>query len=184
MIGKKTRLRPIEKEDLTRYVKWLSDPDVRDGLGNFMPVSYGQEERWYERNVNEGPTQAWAIDAQPIDMAMGPWQHIGSAGFHDIVWRNRAAELGILIGDKAYWDKGYGEDAVRSLVDWGFNTLNLNRVALRVFDYNARAIRCYQKVGFREEGRLRQEHFHNGRYCDTVLMSILSGEWPGGAAAG
>ncbi|MGH2521035.1 MAG: GNAT family N-acetyltransferase [Anaerolineales bacterium] len=177
ILGQRIRLRPIEKDDLPRFVKWFSDPEVRAHLDQYLPLSQVQEERWYERNLNAGSEQAWAIDAQPADMAVGPWVHIGSCGFHSIDWRNRSGEVGIVIGAADYWNRGYGTDSMQTLVAWGFYTLNLNRVHLRVYADNARAIRCYEKVGFVLEGRLRQDNFAHGAYRDTLMMAVLRGDW-------
>ncbi len=177
ILGQRVRLRPVEKDDLPRYVKWFSDPDVRTNLDQYAPISQGQEEKWYERNLTAGDAQAWAIDAQPADMAVGPWVHIGGCGFHSIDSRNRHAELGIFIGARDYWNRGYGTDAVQTLVGWGFYTLNLHRVFLRVFADNGRAIRAYEKAGFVPEGRLRQDNFSAGAYRDTLLMGLLRSEW-------
>ena len=85
--------------------------------------------------------------------------------------------MGIVIGDKAQWGKGYGTDTMRTLVGWGFGELNLHRIALQVYDDNARAVHCYEKVGFKTEGRLRESNFHNGRYRDTLIMALLRAEW-------
>ena len=177
MIGRRVRLRPVEKDDLPRFVKWFADPEVRTNLAMYMPLSQTQEERWYDRNLNAGDTQTWAIDTQPADMAIGPWVHIGGCGYHNIDWRNHWGEVGISIGAMDYWNRGYGTDAMQTLVAWGFYTLNLNRVQLRVYADNVRAIRCYEKVGFTLEGRLRQENFSNGAYRDTLLMAVLRSDW-------
>ncbi len=176
-LGERVRLRPIEKDDLPRFVKWFADPEFRSHLSTALPFSLGQEEKWYERNLAAGESQAWAVDAQPADMAVGPWVHIGSAGLHRINWRDRWAELGIGIGAHDYWNRGYGTDAVLTLLAYGFDTLNLNRIMLRVFADNARAIRCYEKAGFQLEGRLRQDNFANGVYRDTLLMAVLRDDW-------
>lgn len=177
--GERVRLRPVEKDDLPRYVKWFQDPQVREGLTIFMPLSQGQEEKWFQNHLDGFPanraTQPLAIDT-PADDGEG-WVHIGSCGFHDIDWRARKAEFGIVIGDKAYWNKGLGTDAVRTLVRFGFDDLNLNRIWLRVFDHNTRAIRTYEKVGFIKEGVWRQDVFKHGKYHDTILMGILREEF-------
>ncbi|MCC7361013.1 MAG: GNAT family N-acetyltransferase [Anaerolineales bacterium] len=177
ILGQRVRLRPVEKDDLPRYVKWFADPDVRVNLALHLPVSQAQEEKWYERNLQAGDAQAWAIDAQPADMAVGPWVHIGGCGFHNIEWRHHNAELGIVIGARDYWNRGYGTDAVQTLVAFGFFTLNLHRIFLRVYADNGRAIRAYEKAGFVHEGRLRQDNFSNGAYRDTLLMGALRSEW-------
>ena len=102
---------------------------------------------------------------------------IGNSGFFNIDWRNRGAELGIVIGDKAYWNKGYGTEVMRLLLHHGFTTLNLHRIFLRVFEGNPRAIRAYEKAGFVHEGRMRQAEFRDGKYLDVLLMSVLRPEW-------
>ncbi len=93
-----------------------------------------------------------------------------------ISWCRRAS-FGILIGDKAAWGKGYGSEATRLMLRHAFETLNLNRVWLHVYEYNQRGIRAYEKVGFRREGVLRQDTFRDGRYWDTIAMAVLREEW-------
>lgn len=182
ILGQRIRLRPIEKEDLPRYVKWLSDPELRSYTDTYLPLGQTQEERWFDRNAGAGSEQTWAIDAQPLD-GVGPYVHIGSCGYHDIDWRNRVGEAGIIIGARDYWGKGYGTDAMQTLVAWGFYTLNLNRVQLRVYADNERAIRSYQKVGFQIEGRLRQGNFYHGSYRDVLYMGVLREDWAQATAA-
>ena len=82
-----------------------------------------------------------------------------------------------MIGDKSCWGQGYGTEAMQLLLEHAFNTLNLNRVDLHVYDDNQRAIEMYKRVGFVEEGRLRDYHFREGKYFDTLIMSILRDEW-------
>jgi RimJ/RimL family protein N-acetyltransferase len=183
LLGQRVRLRPIEKDDVPRFVKWLADEEIRSFLSQHLPFSLVQEERWYEENLKAREEQAWAIDAQPEGAGLEPWEHIGSCGFFNLNWRCRRAEAGILIGAREHWGEGYGTDALRTLVHWGFYTLNLNRIYLRVFQDNARAVRCYQKVGFVEEGCLRQDDYRNGAYRDTLLMSMLRPEWDSQVAA-
>src|SRR5262249_38238823 len=104
-------------------------------------------------------------------------QLIGTAGLHQIDHRTRQAAFGISLGDKAAWGHGYGTEVTRLVVGHAFETLNLNRVWLHVFEYNPRAAHVYEKVGFRHEGRLRQSAFRDGRYWDTLVMGILRSEW-------
>src|SRR5207245_2612552 len=104
-------------------------------------------------------------------------QPIGVAGLRDIDFKNRRAEFGISIGDRAAWGQGYGTEATQLIVNYAFGRLNLQRVYLHVLEYNERAVRCYLKVGFRKEGTLRQDHYHDGRYWDSHVMGILRHEW-------
>lgn len=172
--GQRIRLRRVERKDLDNFVEWLNDPEARAGIRLYLPMSRTEEEIWFEatleRDVRERP---FSVDVQQDD----DWVHVGSCGYFDFDDRSRCAELGIMIGDSSYWGQGIGRDAMLTLLRHGFETLNLNRVFLRTYQYNERALRLYQGLGFTEEGRLRQDRYHQGRYWDTILMGLLRDEW-------
>lgn len=173
IVGGKVRLRPIKREDLPCYVEWFADPEVRRYLAVYMPFSLTQEERWYEglqERLERGDDVLLAIET-----AEGV--HIGNVGLHSINWKDRSTELGIVIGEKAYWNQGYGTDAIRTLLGLAFREMNLHRVFLRTDVDNARGIRCYEKAGFRREGTLREAVFKEGAYYDQYMMSILQTEF-------
>jgi RimJ/RimL family protein N-acetyltransferase len=174
IVGKRVRLRAAEQEDLPRFVAWLNDPEVREGLSLVLPFSLREEQDWFEEMVKGPPAQHVLV----IEIREGEaWVPVGTCGFHVIDWRNSFAELGLAIGDKAYWDQGYGTEVVRLLLRHGFHTLNLHRIFLRVYANNTRAIRSYEKAGFVHEGRLRQSEFKHGEYVDVLIMSVLRPEW-------
>ena len=173
IVGECVRLRPVEREDLPRFVTWFGDKEVRRHLTLYLPFSMAQEERWFEGLLDRLEKQQAVLLA--IETADGV--HIGNIGLHAIDWKNRSAELGIAIGEKDYWDRGYGTDAIRTLLDLAFGEMNLHRVALRVDADNARGIRCYEKAGFCREGTLRDQVFREGRYHDQHVMSILQSEF-------
>ena len=104
-------------------------------------------------------------------------QIIGNCAIQDINSQNRACSCGIAIGEKEYQSKGYGTEAMEMLVAYGFNTLNMNRIELTVYEFNSRAYKSYQKVGFVEEGRKRQARYHNGNYYNEIIMGILREDW-------
>ncbi|MEZ4572168.1 MAG: GNAT family protein [Thermomicrobiales bacterium] len=104
---------------------------------------------------------------------------IGQCGLHNFNETSRTAELGIGIGDKDYWGRGYGREAVNLLVEYAFRYRNFRRVWLWVHADNERAIRAYLACGFVEEGRLREHMYSNGRYVDAVYMGILRAERSG-----
>lgn len=178
--GERIRLRAVEKADLPMFVAWLNDPEVQQGIILHSPLSQTEEENWYERMLaRPADEHVMAIEVRLPD-ATGEepkWKLVGSLAFENIDWRIAAAEFGIVIGDKSYWDHGYGTEAVRLLVKHGFETLNLNRIYLHVFEINSRAIRAYEKAGFTIEGRERQAEFRNGRYIDVLRMSLLKAEF-------
>jgi UDP-4-amino-4,6-dideoxy-N-acetyl-beta-L-altrosamine N-acetyltransferase len=167
--GRITRLRRIEREDIPTFVRWFGDPDVREFLLLNRPISMAEEEQWFARQLQSRDSEVFAIETTD-------GVHIGNTGLHDINWLHRNAEMGIVIGEKQYWGKGYGSDAARVLLRFAFDEMNLHRVQLTVYEDNVRAIRAYEKCGFRQEGRLRDAIFRKGRYYDMLLMSILSDE--------
>jgi len=181
IVGERVRLRAPSREDLPRFVAWLNDPEVREGLALYFPLSLDYEEKWYE-NMLEAP-----VDERPLVLELRndeAWIPVGNCGFNNIDWRNRSSELGIFIGEKSYWNQGYGAETMRLLLKHGFETLNLNRIFLRVFSSNTRAIRSYEKTGFIQEGRMRQAEFRQGTYMDVILMSVLRSEWDGAQSSG
>ena len=174
IVGKPIRLRAIEREDLPSFVQWLNDPEVREGLAAYLPMSMAREERWFEDMLKRPPEeQPFAMDVNIQEN----WVLIGSIGFRDFNWVARKAEIGIMIGDKSHWNKGYGTEAMRLMLQHGFETLNLHRIYLKVFANNPRAVRSYEKAGFVLEGRLREAHYAHGAYIDDLIMSMLRPEW-------
>jgi len=172
--GNRVRLRALEKTDLPMLVNWLNDPEVIEFLTFNQPLSLVQEENWFQKVLSGSPDEIpLGIEAN----VEGNWQLIGDTGFHSIHWVNRAAEIGILIGNKDFWNKGYGREALQLMVRHAFDHLNLNRVFLRVLANHARGIASYRHAGFVEEGRMRQAVFKNGRYIDVLFMSIIRQEW-------
>jgi len=171
--GERVTLRAIEREDIPRFLRWLNDPEVTRYLTISMPLSREEEERWFEQQLGDRNRKVLAIETES-------GEHIGNISLEDIDWKNRRATLGIVIGEKERWGQGYGTDAIRTLLRFAFEELNLNRVQLDVFDFNERARRCYRRCGFREEGILRQAHYTEGRYHDVVRMAILRSDWESG----
>lgn len=168
-------LRPLASSDLRRCVKWFSDPQIIRFLGRSKPVTLAEEERWfrdYERRADE---QIFAIEVER--------RHIGNLGLHRIDRVHRKAEIGIVIGEPSAWSKGYGTEAMRVALRYAFDALSLNKISLEVLEYNARAIRTYEKVGFQREGVHREDVYKDGRFVDIVRMSILARELRDGAAA-
>ena len=169
--GQKVTLRAISKADIPIFVRWFNDPEVTQYLaGHMMPMSTESEERWFERQMAEG-------DGWPLTIETADGVTIGNISLMHRDKLNRHAELGLVIGEKEYWSQGYGMDAIRTLLRYAFEELNLHRVYLRVHSFNPRAIRCYEKAGFLHEGRLRQAIYRHGAYHDELLMGILREEF-------
>lgn len=170
IISERMRLRSAEREDIPNFLKWINDPEVVEFLEQFAAYNRDMEEAWFD-NMLKGP----AIEhARVIEIRQdGEWIPIGNISFMKYHQFNRSAEIGIMIGEKDQWNKGYGTEAMRLMCDYGFNSLNLHRIFLRVFEGNERGKQAYKKAGFIHEGTMRQAHFRDGRYWDVDLMSII-----------
>ncbi len=172
--GKLIRLRAIEPEDAERMTAWMNDREVTRFLGSGLyPISLLQERTWAENAARSNSFENVHLAIETKDTG----EHIGNCGLHHTSAEHRKATLGIVIGQKAFWSKGNGTDAVRALLRLGFERMNLHRIELTVLGFNERAQACYRKCGFVEEGRFRQDRFVDGAYVDTVFMAILRAEW-------
>jgi RimJ/RimL family protein N-acetyltransferase len=169
--GELIRLRAREPEDEPLLYRWFNDPEVTEHLGVRYPLSHGQEHEFVERSSRIGYGYAsFGVET----LAEG--RLIGGTDLHQMSAEDRSAMLGIAIGDKAYWDGGYGTDTMRTVCRFGFETMNLHRIELEVYAPNERARHVYEKVGFRQEGIRRQARFQRGQYIDVVVMGLLAGE--------
>ncbi len=174
LYGKRIRLRADERSDLPQFVEWLNDPQVRRYLGMPAPISQDYEQQWFE-NMLKRPVEEHTLC---IEIQAGDgWRCIGNCGIFDINSRVRSAEVGLFIGDKSCWNMGYGTEVMRLLLRHAFETLNLNRIFLRVDAGNLGGIHAYLKAGFVQEATLRQAIFRDGKYCDDLVMSVLRSEW-------
>ncbi|MCK5525745.1 MAG: GNAT family N-acetyltransferase, partial [Candidatus Latescibacteria bacterium] len=136
-------------------------------------LNLGREREWIEQLYKDQSRVVFGIVLKTSDKL------IGSTGFEGIDWRSRRAGFGIAIGDKTQWSKGFGTEATKLVVRYGFDTLNLNRIFLHVFDHNPRAMRAYEKAGFVREGVLRQDRYIEGAYRGFIVMGILREERKG-----
>lgn len=174
LAGKKVRLRAYRREDLPLALEFINDPDVKTNLviGIPFPFKMEEEEKWYESISSDKPENySFAIET------LEEPRYIGGCGLNKIDWKNRVAQVGIFIGLELYRGQGYGTDAMRVLLRFIFDQMNMNKVRLEVFSFNARAIKSYEKCGFIKEGVMRQELFRDGKYHDIVTMGILRAEW-------
>lgn len=165
LVGEKCYLSPIDVNDAEKYTAWLNDLEVVNNLQtSSMQIELNGEKDFLSHLAKE---HNYAI----IDMATN--ELLGNLGLMDVNHINGSAEIGIFIGNKDYWGKGYGTEALGLLIDYAYQFLNLNNILLRVYEFNARAIASYKKVGFKEVGRVRKSLKRGQKYFDIVLMDIL-----------
>jgi RimJ/RimL family protein N-acetyltransferase len=170
LTGEKVYLSPVCADDWELYNKWGNDFEVTSNYGggtHVYPVVTGYanlQERARNRNT-------FTIVDKATDAV------IGECGFNDEDIENRYAKIGITIGEKDYWSKGYGQDAMRLLLDFGFNVRGYNSICLNVYEFNKRGIACYEKVGFKQQGVWRDCIKRGEKRYDCIYMDILASEY-------
>lgn len=172
------RLRALEEEDLPLFHEWWSDPELAHyQVSNVIRLNQEQTNtdlfrRWFkDASADAGFTIIHKSEARPI----------GFCNLWGATVKNRSADIAILI-DKPHWGQGLGTEALGLLVNYAFTEINLHRLQLSVHAYNARAIRAYEKVGFKAIGTQREAIFRAGRWHDVLLMDMLQSEHLEGAS--
>ena len=170
--GNLIRLLALDSErDAAKIASWGRDSDYQRLLDTSTAVRYNSKmvQNWYEKEGNS--RHDFVIQTLEGDVTIG---FIELGGFD---WAAGTAWVGIGIGEKDYRGKGYGTDAMKVLLAYAFTELNLHRVNLNVFDYNRRAIRSYEKAGFKYEGTERERIFRDDQRWDMINMGILRSDW-------
>jgi RimJ/RimL family protein N-acetyltransferase len=169
--GERIRLRALEDADLPDLVRWWREPEwtIHQQL-TIRPrpeADVAEQFRTWSANEGSGGNVGFCVTDRISGRLVG---HVTLYGAHLLT---RSATLTVMIGSE-HTGSGYGTDAVRTLVEYGFREMGLNRIQLHVFAFNARARATYRKVGFVEEGVLRETVFHDGAFHDEVVMSVLA----------
>ena len=169
--GQRIILRPLEKEDAALLQSWSNDPEIRAITGEVFATNRAQEEARFER-ISSDPSCAWFII-----VVKETGQAIGETGLLRMFHPWRTTDLSIILGEKSAWGKGYGTEAMHLMLDYAFGYLAFHRVSIGVVGFNERALRFYEKIGFRKEGVQRDGYYYNHRFSDFVMMSILEDEY-------
>jgi RimJ/RimL family protein N-acetyltransferase len=167
------RLRPLVVEDVDHVMTWVNDPEI---VGNFAafsgkPFTREDEVTYLTKLVASKDDKVWSVEDA------GDGRYLGQVAVHQIHWRSKVGRLACIIGARAEMGRGYGSSAIRAALDAAFGELGLHKVFLVVFRTNERARGIYGRIGFVEEGVLREEYFHKDGWHDMVRMSVLGREW-------
>jgi diamine N-acetyltransferase len=173
-------LRPGERSDIPLFVRWLSDARTAEFIAIRSPIGLAMEERWFDDMLDHHGRDRWFF----VIARLEDDRPVGSIDLHLLDLNNGSAGLGIVIGDPADTSQGYGSDAIRALLGFGFGELRLERIWLDVYDDNARGRHVYERLGFVQEATFRRGLFRHGRYVDVHRMAMLRDEWSDARNAG
>ena len=167
----KVKLTPLLSADSNILFKWINDPELVHYNASYLPIDDISHKEWFELVRKNNSVRIFAIRKTDDDHLVGTCQ------LHSINLVHRMAELQIRIGENSEQQKGFGTDAVKLLLQFGFKELGLNRIYLHVFQDNKRAVNVYEKAGMKIEGKLREAAFINGSFKNILILSILKNDF-------
>ena len=171
--GSRVRLRPLERGGLSRYQELFFEPEISLHYGELgMPENLDRLQRRFEAGEFDTTDRSLLLVIETEGTLIGTMQLKNTENLP-----SRSATFGIMIGDPAYLDRGYGTEASTLLLDYVFAVLGYHKINLDLFEYNARALAMYEKLGFVLEGRRRENHWSRGRFWDDILMGVTAEEW-------
>ena len=176
LIGDRIYLSPkgTTDEELEKFTEWMNDFQVTDYTGRSGQITtIVSEKEWLENSAKNEENRIFNI------IELKDNKLIGTIGLEHFNWIARSAVLGIFIGDKDFRNNGYGTEAIKLLLEYGFKYLNLHSIRLDLLSINERAHKCYLKCGFQDTGCSREQIFLNGKYYDKLHMDILENEFKG-----
>lgn len=171
IIGKEIKLVKVERENIEQLREWRNNPELRKYFREYRLINKENQIKWFEKVVLNDPTSYNFEIRYKVNNKL-----IGHCGLHYINWVMRTGEFGIYIGDNDYRNGGFGSDALRTLIKYGFEDLNLNRIWCEVYDNNA-ALEVYKHIGFVYEGKMRENYYSEGKYWDSHILGMLKKEY-------
>lgn len=174
--GKRIYLREVRPSDVNEhYYRWMNDPEVTLFLeSRFAPNSMEKIQEFVAGKLGDQDNVFLAIVLKEED------RHIGNIKLGPIQWIHRLAEIGLLIGEKDCWGKGFATEAIQLVSDYAFNVLNLHKVTAGCYGPNEGSARAFQKAGFVVEGIRKKQFYSNGSYVDDILLGLIRPEWKQG----
>jgi diamine N-acetyltransferase len=168
--GALVALGPLRREMIDLWLRWFNDLEMLRTLGSVDAATREAEERFYALATSDGQVN-FAI----FELASS--RPVGTCGLREVNQRQGTATFGISIGDRGAWNRGYGTEATRLLLDYAFHWLGLHNVLLSVFANNPRGVRAYEKAGFRVIGHRREAHKLGQQRMDEIFMDALASEF-------
>jgi len=174
--GELVRLCAVDADEISRaFSLWSRDSEFKRLLDSGVARASSQYgvKKWLEKTLDEQSVNLHWFAIRKLDGDT----LLGDIDLYIDSWSARDTYVGLGIGERDFWGRGYGTDAMKVILRYAFTEINMNRVTLSVFEYNPRAIRSYEKAGFRHEGRMRKILNREGKRWDMLTMGILREEW-------
>jgi len=172
--GNLAGLSAIEREELEQLRNWRNNPDFRKYFREYRELNMDMQERWFDEKLLKDPTTIMFSIKKLSDNEL-----LGCCGFVYINWIHRHGDLSLYIGwNNSYIDDyGYAEDSCNLLFDYGFNELGLHKIWTEIYEFDDKKMKLYEKFGFHQDGLLREHYFYNGKWWDSIILSLLSAEF-------
>jgi RimJ/RimL family protein N-acetyltransferase len=174
--GELVRLSAVDPEEFSKaFTHWRRDSEFMRLIdsGEVMLRSQKDSQKWIEKEIEDQDVNQYMFTIRTL----AEDKLLGDIGLSVVNWMSRDAFVGLGIGERDFWGRGYGTDVMKVILRYAFTEINLRRVTLSVFEYNPRAVRSYEKAGFVHEGRMRQFLNREGKRWDMLFMGILRDEW-------
>lgn len=171
MEGERIKLRSVQKDDLKELAELMSDREIGVLSGEVYPMTEKEMGDFYDR-CQKTDDRIWFVIIDKKTNSI-----IGETGFLRIFMPWRTTDYSLMIWNRKYWNKGYGKETAKLMLEYGFNSLNIHRMAIGVVGFNERGLRFWKSIGFKEEGKQKDGYFHNGEYSDFVMMYLLEEEY-------
>jgi len=172
LVGERIYLREVRPSDVNDvYYCWMNDPEVTQYLeARFKPNSEETLKNYVQSLDGHRDNIFLAIVLKKSK------NHIGNIKLGPIDWNHRCGDIGIIIGEKEQWGKGYASEAISLMTSYAFRTLNLHKVTAGAYEGNQGSVRAFEKAGFEVEGVRKSHFFYQGQYVDEVLLGMVNPE--------
>ena len=174
--GELVSLSAVDPEEFSKaFTHWRRDSEFMRLIDSSEAMLRSQKDsqKWIEKELEDQEVNQYLFTIRTL----AEDKLLGDIGLSVVTWMSREAFVGLGIGERDFWARGYGTDVMKVILRYAFTEINLRRVTLSVFEYNPRAVRSYEKAGFVHEGRMRQFLNREGKRWDMLFMSILRDEW-------
>jgi len=170
--GENVYLRPLRKNDMKLFTKWNNDPEIMELMAFTKSTTEKYWRKWFEKIIKAPDAIYFGVVKKLNDKL------IGFVHLEQIMWSHRLCrDIGIAIGEKGEWSKGYGTEAMKLLIEYAFNVLDLYRLELMTFTYNKRGLKVWKKCGFKKEGVMRKARLVDGEWQDVIFFGLLKDEY-------